>query len=926
MRGLSPISRPSAQGDAPVSVQTALGAPPRADRLEAEERAHRIFEAAPNAMLVVRSNGIIESVNTAATKLFGYSWDRMVGMRVETLMPQAVRDRHQSHRSEYMSNPKARAMGGTGQALSAIRADGSEFPVEIGLNPLRDGNDMSIIISLVDISQRAQADAEIRRLNSMLEQRLASQSKVLTRREKDLQAILDHMPSMIGYWDANLRNRFGNRAYHDWFGVDPDKLQGKHISEVIGPERYALNLPFIQGALAGKEQFFERSIPAPHGGPVRHTQAHYIPDFAEDGSVLGFYVLVNDVTSIQQANQELAQARDAAQAAAEAKSAFLANMSHEIRTPLNAVLGMAQIGERNAQGSPIAKTFHQILESGQHLLALINDILDLSKIEAGRLHLDNDVVQTAQLLQHLVSLCATRAQAKGLTLTIEESPDVPRTFVADETRVAQVLINLLSNAIKFTTHGGIKLSLTIEEDQLEFVVTDSGQGLTDAEKSRLFQPFEQFRQHTQSPNGGSGLGLAISKRLANLLGGELFLAHSSPQGSAFHFRIPLRQTTKPEWKILGCIHAWGLEHELQTLAPAFAARQCQVHAIKSLNDTDRSSLQVLLASPQAISKAEPQHLIDVVRRGVKVIILGPEAHLTHLPEDILSLAIQMALPASPLRILHAVSIDSTLTPESPSVKRLSGMRILAAEDNPVNRLVLEQMLIQEGATVAFGHDGAQALELVRTHGANAFDIVLCDIQMPVMDGFETALALARIAPQLPIVGLTAHAFETAKAYAREVGMVDYITKPYLLDTLVDVINKHVHKCPSEMREPVSKTDAVESDWQAMLDHHGGNPRLLNRLIQTLSETSQEILDKIDQAIAERDYGKLRLEAHSLKGAALNLHTPTLAHQAAELQRLASIQSPLAFILADELTASLRMFLDDMFNANEHPAQDFDGNQ
>lgn len=261
-------------------------------RLPGEERAHRIFEAAPNAMLVVREDGSIESVNTAATKLFGYTWDQMVGMNVDQLLPAHLRHAHQHLRQSYLDMPKARPMG-QDKALSAIRADGTTFPVEVGLNPIREEDGVSIIVSLIDISARVKAQEAITRLDV--------QSTALNQSEKDLRTILDHLPSMIGYWDAQLRNRFGNKAYLDWLGISPKEMPGKHILEVIGQERYELNKPFIDGALAGHEQFFERAIPSPDGSHIRHTQALYLPDIDADGQVLGFYMLVNDVTPIKRA-------------------------------------------------------------------------------------------------------------------------------------------------------------------------------------------------------------------------------------------------------------------------------------------------------------------------------------------------------------------------------------------------------------------------------------------------------------------------------------------------------------------------------------------------------------------------------------------------------------------------------------------------
>lgn len=1008
-------------------------------RLPGEDRAHRIFEAAPNAMLVVREDGSIESVNTAATKLFGYTWDQMVGMNVDQLLPTHLRHGHQHLRRSYLDMPKARPMG-QDKALSAIRADGTAFPVEVGLNPIREEDGLSIIVSLIDISARVNAQEEITRLNSELSRRLDVQSSALNQSEKDLRSILDHLPSMIGYWDAQLRNRFGNKAYLDWFGVSPEDMPGKHIRDVIGQERYELNKPFIEGALAGHEQFFERAIASPDGSHIRHTQALYLPDFSPKGEVLGFYVLVNDVTPIkraqahaqdlltfnraiinsspvgiavykpdgqcllvnpalaraygetedtliaqnfhhltawhntgllddaikvlrtgkscervtvtqtadgetiylacslqpivrndqvhlllianditrqEQANKAISRALDAAHNAAESKSTFLASMSHEIRTPLNAVLGLAQIGERQHAGTQAGHAFQQINESGQHLLSLINDVLDFSKIEAGRLEIKADKVHTAHLLHHLSSLTSARAQAKGLMFAIDESIDFPESFAGDATRITQVLINLLTNAVKFTPQGQVLLLLSKQGETLNFKVMDEGPGISSQERTQLFQPFVQFNGHHKQAQSGTGLGLAISKRLAELMGGGITLEDDQGHGCVFVFAIPAKDTVSANWSGLRNLTLLGHAAAAPTFVKQLKAR-CDTVSVVTLAADVSSSIAAhapILLGPDCIAPPHRETLRKLIQKNHPVIVTGTESDLQQLPSELQNHVQRITTPVTPLRLLDACEAAKSQPKDMQPQRRLAGIRILAAEDNPINRLVLEQMLIQEGATVDFGFDGAQALELVNTRGAHSYDIVLCDIQMPVMDGFETTLALARIAPGLPVIGLTAHAFETARAHAREVGMVDYVTKPYLLDTLVEVVLKHTQKhtesptpeTPST--EDQLKNDPAYPDWIAMQEHFGCNPQLLSKLIQTLLEAGRDILTNMDAAMAQKDFAKLKSEAHSLKGAALNLHTPGLAKQAAELQNLAALQAPLAFTLGQEVSAAFSHFLD-----------------
>jgi CheY-like chemotaxis protein len=363
------------------------------------------------------------------------------------------------------------------------------------------------------------------------------------------------------------------------------------------------------------------------------------------------------------------------------RSEFLANMSHEIRTPLNGVLGMAQVGFRGSDpGSKAAHHFKRILESGRLLLSVVNDILDFSRIEAGKLPLERVAVDLRRLVSEAGNLVVERAHAKGVELLIEPDMDLPYACQGDPMRLSQILANLLSNAVKFTLKGRVTLRAGREGGSLVFRVADTGIGMSAEQIERLFSPFEQADGSTTRKFGGTGLGLSIARRLAELMGGTIRVQSALGEGSRFELRIPY-------------------------------------------------------------------------------------------------------LPAEDM----GGSAAGVLTAEA---KRLAGVSILVAEDNELNRFVLQEMLVEEGAKVALVADGQQAVDRVLREGAGAWDIVLMDIQMPVLDGLEATRRILSLAPDLPIVGQTAHAMTEERDKCRAAGMVAHLAKPIDLDELVVVVQKH----------------------------------------------------------------------------------------------------------------------------------------
>ncbi|MBL8487081.1 MAG: response regulator [Rhodocyclaceae bacterium] len=382
---------------------------------------------------------------------------------------------------------------------------------------------------------------------------------------------------------------------------------------------------------------------------------------------------------------ELEASRADAERLARVKSEFLANMSHEIRTPLNGILGMARIGYRENAGRQNARhAFSRILDSGQLLLGVINDVLDYSKIEAGMLAIDHTLTHPARVLDHAADLVADRAREKGLALRVEKDPALPDACLSDPLRIGQILLNLLSNAVKFTDAGTVTARAAVAGDRLVFTVSDTGIGIEEAQVGRIFAPFEQADRSTTRRFGGTGLGLTITRRLVRLMEGDIRVESTPGRGSRFEVSLP-----------------W-------VPAPAGAAESARAPELE-----------------------------------------GQESR-----------------------------------------RRLVGLSILVAEDNEINQAVIEDNLRFEGAEVAMAGNGQEAVDRVAAGGPRAYDVVLMDIQMPVMNGYEATRRIGELAPGLPVIGQTAHAFGEEREACLAAGMVAHLAKPVDPEDLVATILRH----------------------------------------------------------------------------------------------------------------------------------------
>jgi two-component system, sensor histidine kinase and response regulator len=408
------------------------------------------------------------------------------------------------------------------------------------------------------------------------ERRLQELNAKLIQAESFTRGIADNLPVRVAYWDHELSCRFANRVYCDWLGKSLDQVLGKTKAEIFGDEHAPERLAHADGALAGVAQTFE-SEETSADGRFGIWQVQYIPD-SHRGVVRGFFMLAADITAskraqadLQALNLELVAARDVAEDAALAKSAFLANMSHEIRTPMNVIIGLTHLMQRDAHDPAAADRLAKVGDAARHLLDIINDILDLSKIDAGKLVLAPADFSVDAVLGRATALVADGARRKGLALTVDRG-DLPQSLRGDALRLSQILVNLLSNAVKFTALGSVVLRCGVvardgDDWTIRFAVRDTGVGIPAEAQGRLFSPFEQADGSTTRRFGGTGLGLSIARELAQLMGGSIGVESEPGRGSEFWFTAKL-QSAHAAGAGLPAPHdaaaaAHGVEHALR---------------------------------------------------------------------------------------------------------------------------------------------------------------------------------------------------------------------------------------------------------------------------------------------------------------------------------------------------------------------------
>jgi two-component system sensor histidine kinase/response regulator len=695
-------------------------------------------------------------------------------------------------------------------------------------------------------------------------------------------------------------------------------------------------------------------------GSGQSLRDHPIQLYAPDGSVRDFLLSCmpydydgraaqlnwfTDVTTLRATERAMEEAKGRAEDATRSKSEFLANMSHEIRTPMNAIIGLSTLALKSEASQRSQDYLIKIRQSGEHLLGIINDILDFSKIEAGKMEVESVPFELDSVVDNLVNLVSEKAEFKGLELLCHIDPEIPKLLIGDALRIGQVLINYANNAVKFTKTGEVRIAIAVRERSdsqvlLHFSVADTGIGLSEEQKSRLFQSFEQADTSTTRQYGGTGLGLAISKSLAQAMGGEVGVESVPGKGSTFWFTARLgigsaeKIITLPRIDLHGarvlvvddneaaalilCEMLSAIGFQVESVASGAAALQAVAASdadgrpfafvmmdwlMPGMDGLETArEIQALHASAAPFVMMVTAHRREELVKGAELLGIN---HVLAKPVNSSLLVNTMMQLMGQAQAHNRAAPAANPSALEDAMHKIAGARILLVEDNEINQLVAREMLASVGLQVEVAENGRIAIDDFAAHVAagQPYDVVLMDMQMPVMDGVSATREIrAAHGDHTPIVAMTANAMKVDRDRCLQAGMNAFVTKPIKPDELWQVmlnlvkpraglgVSAEVHK--SAMAQDVQADQALAEalsrvtglDTRAGLSGSLGNVRFYGNMLKKFLNGQSDAIERIRQSLEAGDADQAELIAHTLKGVSASLGANRLAQIADGLER------------------------------------------
>jgi PAS domain S-box-containing protein len=812
---------------------------------QSEAYSRAVIENAPVGIVIVAANRSIDSVNSAAARMFGYRGHELSGWMFDELLADPSTFRVKGFQ-EFASFRKE-----TGR-----RADGTTFPIELSAWPMQAAEQSKHTAIVVDVTERHQAAEALRA-------------------ERDFSAaVLNVAPVLVAVLDPEGRIVSFNRACEETTGYRFEEVRGRYCLELFVPAEERA------GVLRVASELCSGLYPNQHENhwltkSGRRRLISWSDTVLRDARGLTRFVIACgvDITEQRQAQQErdryvieleraqhtterqaemlvkqadeLAAARDAALESARLKSQFLANMSHEIRTPMSGVLGMTHLLVHTELSEEQRDYVTTIRGSAEALLVILNDILDFSKIEAGKLRFETLDFNLAKTVEGAVQLLRPHASAKGIELKSSIARGVPAWVRGDPGRLRQVLMNLIGNAIKFTERGHVAVSLTAadpsrEPVELSFSVRDTGIGISAEARKNIFQAFVQADGSTSRKHGGTGLGLAISQQLVQRMGGEIGCESMPGEGSLFWFTVKLGKPATDkiqclkELRVLAVaeqdadsdflkhnLESWEIEvrcaaspaEAFEMLARAQAAgRGFTTVIVQAAAQAFAEFVEAVRANPQIAAVeilAWRQEQIEPYIARLRELRVNVAVHNASEASDLFNALMDMASHRAGGACQTPCADESAAAPERGGAAAPRAGKVLIVEDNLVNQKVALRMLQNLGCDADLAENGLQALQSLE-HAS--YDLILMDCQMPEMDGYQATTEIRRREngrARMPIIALTAHAMQGDRERCLQAGMDDYLSKPINPDALIAALRrwgltpvKRETKTPARASRPV----------------------------------------------------------------------------------------------------------------------------
>jgi len=910
---------------------------------DSEARYRLLFESNPAPIIIYDCNTFkILDVNEAFLRFYGYTKDEIRAMRLTDLYPENEKKKSIKMLNELYDYQDA-------VEWHHLQKDGTIVTVVSRSNDLKyRGRDARIAV-ITDVTERKLAEEKIKNLNVELEKRVTERTsdlvKEIEEREKiattlemsreSLQTIIELLPFPVVLINQDRTIRDVNQATLDLFGFDSfDEIIGKNCYELLCVyNSYTCPILSPDQIVDRKETVIVRK----DGVNVPVLQS-VVPIKIEDEEVL--LETFVDILKIKVMEMELIQAKEQAQAAAQAKSDFLANMSHEIRTPMNAIIGLTYLALQTELDARQFDYITKIKSSAQNLLEIINDILDFSKIEARKLKLEEIGFSLEKVFQDTANIVTFKAHQKNLEIIFGIEKNVPRYLVGDPLRLHQILANLTNNAIKFTDAGEIIIRAELAEEyddtvKIKFSVKDTGIGLTKEQQNKLFQSFSQADSSTTRRYGGTGLGLAISKQLTELMQGDIWVESRYGKGSTFYFTAVFKKQENQKveefvltpdlrgLKVLVCddnrssrsimksaLETFGFKVALASSGKA-AIEILKKHRAKpfkliimdwKMPEMDGiETIQTIRKNPEIpsapaiimVSAYSEEKLIDNIEKiGIDAFLLKPITNSTLFD------TIMQVFGKTTVRRKREAIRGQSLRSELSLIK---GAKILVAEDNEINQQVIDGLLTACGMDVIVAENGRIAVQKCQQMQPSELDLVFMDLEMPVLDGYEATKVIRQIAgyENLPIVALTADAMSGTKGRVLSAMMNDYLTKPVDPNEVYDILVKWIPVKRKKLKDESERQLAINLDFpevsgidiQSGLKRVAGNKQLYGKILHNFAKENKNVVADLQNYLADNNLDAAEHLVHSLKGSSGNIGAQKLYEVAVALDIELKSKSP-----------------------------------